>query len=107
MKMVIDDTAIEAIVSMLMDLQDRENTSLALYEQQPAVGGHSKPAEFHLAGYLDQVHESLSGRTGSNKRGTGNQDCLQEVGKAHGERRVYDLLAPSLLQAGCTAKVPL
>ena len=30
----MDDKAIEAIVSMVMDLQDRENTSLPLYEQQ-------------------------------------------------------------------------
>ena len=34
MKLVMDDTAIEAIVSMLMDLQDRENVNLPLYEQQ-------------------------------------------------------------------------
>lgn len=34
MKMVMDDKAIEAIVSMVMDLQDRENTNLPLYEQQ-------------------------------------------------------------------------
>ena len=34
MRMVMDDTAIEAIVSMLMDLQDRENVNLPLYEQQ-------------------------------------------------------------------------
>ena len=34
MKMVMDDEAIEAIVSMLMDLQDRENVNLPLYEQQ-------------------------------------------------------------------------
>ena len=34
MKVVMDDNAIEAIVSMVMDLQDRENTSLPLYEQQ-------------------------------------------------------------------------
>ena len=34
MKMVMDDAAIEAIVSMLMDLQDRENVNLLLYEQQ-------------------------------------------------------------------------
>lgn len=34
MKMVMDDKAIEAIVSMLMDLQDRENVNVPLYEQQ-------------------------------------------------------------------------
>ncbi|WP_394981226.1 hypothetical protein, partial [Candidatus Allofournierella excrementavium] len=34
MKMVMDDQVIEAIVSMLMDLQDRENANLPLYEQQ-------------------------------------------------------------------------
>ena len=34
MKVVMDDKAVEAIVSMVMDLQDKENTSLPLYEQQ-------------------------------------------------------------------------
>ena len=34
MKMVMDDKAIEAIVSMLMDLQDRNNVNVPLYEQQ-------------------------------------------------------------------------
>ncbi|MCD7770546.1 MAG: recombinase family protein [Oscillospiraceae bacterium] len=34
MKMVMDDSTIEAIVSMLMDLQDRENVNIPLYEQQ-------------------------------------------------------------------------
>lgn len=34
MKMLMDDKAIEALVSMLMDLQDRENVNLPLYEQQ-------------------------------------------------------------------------
>jgi site-specific DNA recombinase len=34
MRMVMDNKSIEAIVSMLMDLQDRENVNLPLYEQQ-------------------------------------------------------------------------
>ncbi len=34
MKMLNDDATIEAIVSMLMDLQDRENINLPMYEQQ-------------------------------------------------------------------------
>lgn len=34
MKMVMDDAAIEAIVSMLMDLQERANVNVPLYEQQ-------------------------------------------------------------------------
>ena len=34
MKIVMDDKAIEAIVSMVLDLQERESTSLPLYEQQ-------------------------------------------------------------------------
>ena len=34
MKMVMDDKAIEAIVSMLMELQNRESTSLPLYEKE-------------------------------------------------------------------------
>ena len=34
MKMVMDDNAIEAIVAMLMDLQDQETVNLPLYERQ-------------------------------------------------------------------------
>ena len=34
MRMVMDDQVIEAIVSMLMELQGRENVNLPLYEQQ-------------------------------------------------------------------------
>lgn len=34
MKMVMDDDVVDAIVSMLMDLQGRENTNLPLYQQQ-------------------------------------------------------------------------
>ena len=34
MKMGMDDKAIEAIVSMLMDLQERDNVNVPLYEQQ-------------------------------------------------------------------------
>ena len=34
MEMLNDDAAVEAIISMLLDLQDRENTNLPLYEQQ-------------------------------------------------------------------------
>jgi len=34
MKIVMDDKSIEAIVSKVMDLQERESTSLPLYEQQ-------------------------------------------------------------------------
>ena len=33
MKMVMDDKAIEAIVSMLMDLQDRNNVNVRLPER--------------------------------------------------------------------------
>jgi Site-specific recombinases, DNA invertase Pin homologs len=34
MEMLMDDNAVEAIVSMVMDLQERESTSLPLFEQQ-------------------------------------------------------------------------
>ena len=34
MKMLMDDAAIEAIVSKLMELQDKENVNLPLYERQ-------------------------------------------------------------------------
>ena len=67
MKMVMDDKAIEAIVSVLMDLQGRENVNLPLYEQQLQGGGHghSKPLERHPAGHPNQAHKRPSGRTGN------------------------------------------
>lgn len=34
MEMIMDDAAIEAIVSMLMDLQEQDNSNIPLYEQQ-------------------------------------------------------------------------
>lgn len=34
MKMIMDDDAIEAIVSMLMELQEQDNTNIPLYERQ-------------------------------------------------------------------------
>ena len=34
MEMIMDDAAIEAIVSMLMDIQEQENSNIPLYEQQ-------------------------------------------------------------------------
>lgn len=34
MEMIMDDNTINAIISMLMDMQDRENVNLPLYEQQ-------------------------------------------------------------------------
>lgn len=36
MKMVMDDAALEAIKSQILDLQDRENTTLPIYEKQLA-----------------------------------------------------------------------
>lgn len=34
MKMVMDDKTVDAIISILLDVQDRENVNLPLYEQQ-------------------------------------------------------------------------
>ena len=34
MEMIMDDAAVEAIVSMLMDLQEQDNSNIPLYEQQ-------------------------------------------------------------------------
>lgn len=53
MKMVMDDKAIEAIVSMLMDLQDRENVSLPLYEQQ------LKEAELGIQNLLNAIQQGI------------------------------------------------
>ncbi len=53
MKMVMDDTAVEAIVSMLMDLQDRENVNLPLYEQQ------LKEAELGINNLLNAIQQGI------------------------------------------------
>ena len=51
--MVMDDKAIEAIVSMVMDLQDRENTSLPLYEQQ------LREAETGIQNLLNAIQQGI------------------------------------------------
>ena len=53
MKMVMDDKAVEAIVSMLMDLQDRENVNLPLYEQQ------LKEAELGINNLLNAIQQGI------------------------------------------------
>ncbi len=53
MKMVMDDKVIEAIVSMLMDLQDRENVNLPLYEQQV------KEAESGINNLLNAIQQGI------------------------------------------------
>ena len=53
MKMVMDDKSIEAIVSMLMDLQDRENVNLPLYEQQ------LKEAELGINNLLNAIQQGI------------------------------------------------
>ena len=53
MKVVMDDKAIEAIVSMVMDLQDRENTSLPLYEQQ------LREAETGIQNLLNAIQQGI------------------------------------------------
>ena len=53
MKVVMDDQAIEAIVSMVMDLQDRENTSLPLYEQQ------LREAETGIQNLLNAIQQGI------------------------------------------------
>ena len=53
MKVVMDDKAIEAIVSMVMDLQDMENTSLPLYEQQ------LREAETGIQNLLNAIQQGI------------------------------------------------
>lgn len=53
MKMVMDDEAIEAIVSMLMDLQDRENVNLPLYEQQ------LREADMSIQNLLNAIQQGI------------------------------------------------
>lgn len=53
MKMVMDDNAIEAIVAMLMDLQDRDNINLPMYEQQ------LREAESGIRNILNAIQEGI------------------------------------------------
>ena len=53
MNMLNDDKAIEAIVSMLMDLQDRENVNLPLYGQQLAE------ANTGINNLLNAIHQGI------------------------------------------------
>ncbi len=57
MKMVMDDKAIEAIVSMLMDLQDRDNVNVPLYEQQ------LREAETAISNLLDAIQQGILTRS--------------------------------------------
>ena len=53
MKMLNDDAVIEAIVSMVMDLQDRENTTLPLLEQQ------LREAETGIQNMLNAIQQGI------------------------------------------------
>ena len=53
MKMLNDDRMIEAIVSMVMDLQDRENTTLPLLEQQ------LREAEASIENLLNAIQQGI------------------------------------------------
>ncbi len=53
MKMIMDDKAIEAIISMVMALQDQESTSLPLYEQQ------LREAETGIQNLLNAIQQGI------------------------------------------------
>lgn len=57
MKMVMDDKAIEAIVSMLMDLQDRGNVNVPLYEQQ------LREADTAISNLLNAIQQGILTRS--------------------------------------------
>ena len=57
MKMVMDDKAIEAIVSMLIDLQDRDNVNVPLYEQQ------LREAETAIQNLLNAIQQGILTRS--------------------------------------------
>ena len=57
MKKVMDDAAVEAIVSMLMDLQDRDNVNVPLYEQQ------LREAETAINNLLNAIQQGILTRS--------------------------------------------
>ena len=108
MKMGMDDKAVEAIVSMLMELQDREDLNLPLYEQQLRETDIAIQTLLNAiqTGNPHQIHEKPPGRIGSSEREIGNENRLREAGKTQDQRRVYDVLAPPLPQVRRSAEVP-
>ena len=106
MKMVMDDKAIEAIVSMLMALQEQDNVSLPLYEKQLAEADSAIQNLLNAIGYPHQIHQGTVGGIGGRQGGAGNENCLREAGKTQGQRRVHDILAAPFPQAGCTTENP-
>ena len=69
MEMLMDDNAVEAIVSMVMDFQDRESTSLPLYEQQlqEANTGRQNPLNAIQQGILTTSTKTRLEELESNK----------------------------------------
>jgi len=65
----MDDNAVEAIVSMVMDFQDRESTSLPLYEQQlqEANTGRQNPLNAIQQGILTTSTKTRLEELESNK----------------------------------------
>jgi DNA invertase Pin-like site-specific DNA recombinase len=53
MKLLMDDAVIEAIVAMVMELQDKENTDLPLYEQQ------LRETETAIQNMLDAIQQGI------------------------------------------------
>ncbi len=80
MKMVMDDKAIEAIVSMLMDLQDRDNVNVPLYEQQ------LREAETAISNLLNAIQQGILTRS--------TKERLEELENRRDER--VDSMEPTL-----------
>ena len=57
MKMVMDDKAIEAIISILMDSQDRDNVNVPLYEQQ------LREADTAISNLLNAIQQGILTRS--------------------------------------------
>lgn len=94
MKMLMDDAVIETIVSMLMDLQSRENSNLPLYEQQ------LRETEKAIENLLNAIQQGILTKS------TKTRLEELEAAKEELETRIFDILAAPFPQVGCTAEIP-
>ena len=81
MQLVKDDAAMESIIAKVMELQDRENTSLPLYEKQlrDAESGIQNMLNAIQAGILTSSTKERLEQLEETKREIGRASCRERV----------------------------
>ena len=66
MQLVKDDAAMESIIAKVMELQNKENTNIPLYEKQLRIR-YPEYAQCDSGRYPDQFHQGAAGAAGRNQ----------------------------------------